>query len=116
MGTGARSLQLRLEEGGGAFDLTPLRDGVSYYDREDILLCRCDRPLILEAIYTQSRRDEGSILCAVADRHVFGSLLGQGRLPAMVNVLTVRPHVTSEIAVLTDEDVTFAYTGILRDA
>jgi len=34
----------------------------------------------------------------------------------MVNVLTVRPHVTSELTVLTDEDATFAYTGVLSDA
>ena len=34
----------------------------------------------------------------------------------MVDVLTVHPHVTSEVGVLTDEDVTFAYTGVLREA
>lgn len=56
---------------------------------------------------------QGSILCALASRYTIGSLLAQGNLPSMVNVLTVRPHVTSEITVLTDEDVVFAYTGFL---
>lgn len=116
MTTDARSLHIRLEEGGEEFNLISLKDGVSYYSRDDFLLCRCDRPLIVEGAYTPSGRDEGSILCAVADRYVPGSLLGQGRLPAMVDVFTVRPHVTSEIGALTDEDVIFAYTGLLRDA
>jgi hypothetical protein len=111
-----RSFHLRLEEGGDTFELTALRDGVSYYTRNDILLCRCDRSLILEAIYAPSGREEGSILCAVASRDRYGSLLEEGSLPAMVNVLTVRPHVTSEVTVLTDEDATFAYTGVLSDA
>src|SRR5438309_4279712 len=97
MTIGARLLHLRLEEGGGEFELTPLRDNLIYHKRNDILLCRCDRPLILEATYAPSGRDEGSILCALASRYSIGSLLGQGSLPAIVNVLTVRPHVTSDI-------------------
>jgi hypothetical protein len=112
----ARLLLLRLEEGGDEFDLTPLRDNLIYGTRNDILLCRCDRPLILEATYAPSGRDEGSILCALASRDSIGSLLAQGSLPGMVNVLTVHPQVTCEVTVLTNEDATFAYTGVLRDA
>jgi hypothetical protein len=111
-----RLLHLRLEEGGDEFILTPLRDGLSNYTRNDILLCRCNRPLILNATYAPSGRNEGSILCALASRDEYGSLLRQGSFPAVVNVLTVRPHVTSEVTVLTDEDGTFAYTGVLREA
>jgi hypothetical protein len=110
-----RSLRLRLEEGGETFVLEPVRDGVNYYNRQDILLCNCDRPLILRGSYSPTGRNEGSTLCGLADRYKEGSLLGEGRLPAMVNVLVMRAHVTPDATTLTDADATFGFTGVLSN-
>lgn len=111
-----RSLRLRLQEGGHTFELLTLKDGVRFHNRDDILLCRCDRPLILPASYSPTGQDEGSDLCAVADRFVEGSLLGPDRLPAMVNVLAVRTLVEANTSELADGDATFAFTGVVSDA
>ena len=116
MANTARSFHLRLEEGGATFMLKPVRDGVGYYDRQDILLCQCDRPLLLPASVSANGQDEGSILCAVADRYVEGSLLGNERLPAMVNVLVVHAHVTEDAMTLAEADATFGFTGVLSEA
>jgi hypothetical protein len=37
----------------------PRVDGASHNDRQDIFLCRCDRPVLLPATYNPMGRDEG---------------------------------------------------------
>jgi hypothetical protein len=98
-----------------SFLVHPIKN-VSLFQRDDVLLCECDRPLILPAAYSPTARDEGTTQCALADRFIRGSLLEIGRLPAMVNVFVLKERSPPSDGEPTDDEALFAYTGVLSRA